>query len=98
MWFPLYVILTALTLYLLNNSSTRSIPRFLMRNCGIKVSHVTISNWQNKFAPFCKHMASDINNDLIEVFNKTFKAWYKAKKGFNSQRTSNFIKCYANFS
>ena len=28
-------------------------------------------------------MSSDTNNNLIESFNKTFKAWYKAKKGFN---------------
>ena len=27
--------------------------------------------------------SSDINNNLIESFNKTFKAWYKCKKGFN---------------
>ncbi len=25
-------------------------------------------------------MSSDTNNNLIESFNKTFKAWYKAKK------------------
>lgn len=29
-------------------------------------------------------MSSNINNNLIESFNKTFKAWYTAKKGFNS--------------
>ena len=27
------------------------------------------------------HMYSDTNNNLIESFNKTFKYWYKAKKG-----------------
>ena len=34
-------------------------------------------------------MSSDINNNLIESFNKTFKAWYKAKKGFNSFKKAN---------
>lgn len=29
-------------------------------------------------------MSSDINNNLIEYFNKTVKAWYKYKKVFNS--------------
>ena len=37
-------------------------------------------------------MSSDINNNLIESFNKTFKAWYKAKKGFNSfEKANNLI-------
>ena len=191
MRFPLHVILTALTLYFLNNSSTRAISQFLMINSGIKVSHVTIASWTNKFAPFFKQkadkfkanlnlqsddwhadetvvfingeryylwlaidsetrfilafhltksrssdsaytlineaknygeptyfitdrlpsyneaaatvlpntehlpvapMSSDVNNNLIESFNKTFKAWYKAKKGFNSfEKANNLI-------
>ena len=37
-------------------------------------------------------MSSDINNNLIESFNKTFKVWYKAKKGFNSfEKANNLI-------
>ncbi|USS00673.1 IS6 family transposase [Clostridium septicum] len=191
MRFPLHVILTALTLYFLNNSSTRAISQLLMINSGIKVSHVTIASWTNKFAPFFKQkadkfkaslnlqsddwhadetvvfinseryylwlaidsetrfilafhltksrssdsayilvneakkfgepanfitdrlpsyneavatllpntthipvapMSSDTNNNLIESFNKTFKAWYKTKKGFNSfQKANNLI-------
>lgn len=35
-------------------------------------------------------MSSDTNNNLIESFNKTFKAWYKAKKGFN-ENVSKFV-------
>ena len=54
MRFPLHVILTTLTLYFLNNSLTRAISQFLMINSGIKVSHVTIASWTNKFAPFFK--------------------------------------------
>lgn len=34
-------------------------------------------------------MYSDINNNLIESFNKTFKAWYKSKKGFNLFKKAN---------
>lgn len=34
-------------------------------------------------------ISSDTNNNLIESFNKTFKAWYKSKKGFNSFEKSN---------
>ncbi|WP_141669553.1 integrase core domain-containing protein, partial [Clostridium septicum] len=37
-------------------------------------------------------MSSDTNNNLIESFNKTFKTWYKTKKGFNSfQKANNLI-------
>ena len=37
--------------------------------------------------PYSKHIkvqsfADDISNNLIESFNKTFKAWYKSKLGF----------------
>lgn len=42
--FPLHVILTALTLYFSNNSSTTAISQFLMINPGIKVSHVAIAS------------------------------------------------------
>ena len=191
MRFPLHVILTALTLYFLNNTSTRAISHFLYATANIKVSHVTIASWTHKFAPFFKQkadkfksqlnlqsddwhadetvifingeryylwlaidsetrfilafhltksrsedsaftlineakkfgepsnfvtdrlpsynqavakvlpntkhipvapMSSDTSNNLIESFNKTFKAWYKAKKGFNSfEKANNLI-------
>lgn len=191
MRFSLHIILTALTLYFLNNSSTRAISQFLLATANIKVSHVTIASWTHKFAPFFKQkadkfkdsldlqsddwhadetvvfingeryylwlaidsetrfilafhltksrgeesaftlinqaksfgepkhfitdrlpsynqaaakiltntkhipvapMSSDTSNNLIESFNKTFKAWYKAKKGFNSfEKANNLI-------
>ncbi|WP_142414231.1 IS6 family transposase [Hathewaya massiliensis] len=194
MRFSLHTILTALTLYFLNNSSTRAISQFLLVSSNIKVSHVTIANWTNKFAPYfkakadkfktnlnlqsddwhadetvvfingeryylwlaidsetrfvlafhltksrsedsaftlinqakqfgtptnfitdrlpsynqaaakllneSKHvpvapMSSDVTNNLIESFNKTFKAWYKAKKGFNSfEKANNLISLF----
>lgn len=31
----------------------------------------------------------DISNNLIESFNKQFKAWYKTKQGFNSYESAN---------
>ena len=36
-------------------------------------SHINVENF-----------AADISNNLIESFNKTFKAWYNTKYGFNS--------------
>ena len=50
-----------------------------------------------KVLPNTKHipvapMSSDTNNNLIESFNKTYKACYKAKKGFNSfEKANNLI-------
>ena len=186
--FPLQTILTALSLYFLNNSSTKAIARLMFTSFRIKISHTTIANWTKKFAPYFKNkadafksqldfqsddwhadktvvfingvkyylwiaidsetrfvlafhlskyrgedsafslinkskefgepsnlitdrwpaynqaikqvlpntkhlpfkpMSSDINNNLIESFNKTFKTWYKTKKGFNSYESAN---------
>ena len=37
-------------------------------------------------------MSSDVNNNLIESLNKTFKTLYKSKKGFNSfEKANNLI-------
>lgn len=190
MRFPFHVVITALTLYFLNNSSTRSISDFFMATSNLKVSHVTIASWATKFAPLFKKksdelikdlnlksddwhadetvvfikgkkyylwlaidsetrfvlafhlspyrdensahilineaskhgfpsslitdrwpaysqaaatllpntvhipvepMSGDMNNNLIESFNKTFKAWYKTKKGFNSFEKANCL-------
>ena len=45
MRFPLHVILTALTLYFLNNTSTRATAQSLYTTSNIKVSHVTIDTF-----------------------------------------------------
>lgn len=42
----------------------------------------------------CEHIRvqnfkDDISNNLIECFNKQFKAWYKTKQGFNSFDSAN---------
>ncbi len=52
--FPLHTILTSLTLYILNNTSTRAIAQFLKITSNISVSHVTIYNWVHKFALYFK--------------------------------------------
>jgi len=46
-----------------------------------------------KHLPGCKHIRVEdfddwISNNLIESFNKTFKAWYKTKNGFDSYRSA----------
>lgn len=56
--FPLHIIITALTLYYLNCTSTRAISQFILVTFNIKVSHVTIPNWSNKFAPYFKLKAN----------------------------------------
>ncbi|RXI80460.1 IS6 family transposase, partial [Clostridium perfringens] len=64
MRFPLHTILTALTLYFLNNTSTRAISQFLKVTSNISVSHVTISSWVHKFAPYFKEKAKIFNAQL----------------------------------
>lgn len=36
-----------------------------------------------------KSFKDDVSNNLIECFNKQFKAWYKTKQGFNSYECAN---------
>ncbi|WP_346929691.1 DDE-type integrase/transposase/recombinase [Clostridium sp.] len=64
MRFSQNTILTALTLYFLNNSSTRAISQLLLVTQNIKVSHVTIASWTNKFAPFFKIKADKLKENL----------------------------------
>ncbi|KEH97135.1 integrase, partial [Clostridium botulinum C/D str. BKT12695] len=54
MRFPIHIILMALNLYFLNESSTRHISQCLLRIFNVKVSHATISNWTKKFASYFK--------------------------------------------
>lgn len=62
--FLLYVIITTLTLYFLNNTLTRAISQFLYATTNIKVSHVIIARWAHKFAPFCKQKADSLKEHL----------------------------------
>lgn len=58
MRFPIHIILIALNLFYLNNSSSRKISDFLYFSLNIKVSHVSVSLWVKKFA-FLFHLLSD---------------------------------------
>ena len=40
------------------------ISQFLFLSQGIKVSHVTIASWTNKFAPFFKLKSDDLKQNL----------------------------------
>lgn len=44
----------------------------------LNVNHIRVESFQD-----------DISNNLIEAFNKQFKAWYKTKQGFNSFESAN---------
>lgn len=188
MRYPLFLIITALSMFYLGKNSYRNISLVLRTAFNIKVSHTTISNWCTNFAPLfdsmrikllpllnlnsdewhadetvvkiagvkhylwfvidsetrfiigfhlsphrdspqaftllkeaathgkpaalvsdrysaykvpvkstlfdVKHIRvesfkDDISNNLIECFNKQFKAWYKTKQGFSSFKCAN---------
>lgn len=44
----------------------------------LNVKHIRVESFKD-----------DISNNLIECFNKQFKAWYKTKQGFNSFESAN---------
>ncbi len=44
----------------------------------LSVNHIRVESFK-----------ADISNNLIEAFNKQFKAWYKTKQGFNSFESAN---------
>ncbi|MGJ0906771.1 IS6 family transposase [Clostridium botulinum] len=64
MRFPIHIILMALDLYFLNESSTRRISQYLFRLFNIKVSHVTIANWTKKFAAYFKLKSDRLLKDV----------------------------------
>lgn len=188
MRYPVFLIITALSMFYLGKNSFRNISLILRTSFNIKVSHVTIASWCTRFAPLFDNMRltllpmlnlnsdewhadetvvkiagvkhylwfvidsetrfvigfhlsphrdtpqafsvlseaashgkpaaivsdrysaykvpvksildgvrhirvesfkDDISNNLIECFNKQFKAWYKTKQGFSSFATAN---------
>ncbi|AEB74793.1 ISCb1g3, transposase [Clostridium botulinum BKT015925] len=68
MRFPIHIILMALDLYFLNESSTRRISQYLFRTFNVKVSHVTIASWTKKFAAYFKLKSDNLfyNIDLSD--------------------------------
>ena len=73
---------------LFNSVSTLGKPnaivsdRYAAYNVPVKsifgVKHIRVESFED-----------DISNNLIEAFNKQFKAWYKTKQGFNSFESAN---------
>ena len=89
MRFPLHVIITALNLFYLCNTSTRKISQFLFINNGIRVSHVTIASWAKKFAPLFHsiaaklHCSINLNSDewhadetVVKINGKKYYIWF----------------------
>ncbi len=72
MRFNLHIILTALNLYFICNSSTRQASTFLLQTQNTKVSHVTISKWVKKFTP----MFEVIKNRFIPSINFNSDEWH----------------------
>ena len=47
-------------------------------------NQVIALNYPNSVHHTYSAFSDDLNNNFIESFNKTFKAWYKTKKGFKN--------------
>ena len=88
MRFPLHIILSALSMFYLCNTSTRNIKRFLYLNHQVKVSHVTIAAWTKKFAPIfdaiakSKESSINLNSDewhadetVVKINGQRYYLW-----------------------
>lgn len=86
--------------FFLGDRSSVSAHAVMSQVCKLgKPLSIVTDNWDayimaiKKHLPSCKHIRVEdfddwISNNLIESFNKTFKAWYKTKCGFNSYRSA----------
>jgi putative transposase len=69
MRYPVFLIITALSMFYLGKNSFRNISLILRTAFNIKVSHTTIANWCTNFAPLFDNMrikllpALDLNSD-----------------------------------
>jgi transposase-like protein len=69
MRYPVFLIVTALTMFYLGKNSFRNISLILRTAFNVNVSHVTIANWCTRFAPLFDSMrlkllpALDLNSD-----------------------------------
>lgn len=61
---PFHIVITALTLYFLGNTTFRKISQHLLLVNGVSISHVTIHNWCKKFAPFLLNAANSYKKQL----------------------------------
>jgi transposase-like protein len=60
MRYPVFLIITALTMFYIGNNSFRKIAFMLRLLHNIKVSHTTISNWCKRFAPLFHNIALEL--------------------------------------
>ena len=77
MRYPVYVILTALSMFCLGQNSLRNIALILRTVMNIQVSHTTISNWCTKFAPLFQNIALE----LMDVSSSP--QWQQCRKSHN---------------
>lgn len=88
MRYPVFVIITALSMFYLGKSSFRNISLILRTAFDIKVSHTTISNWCTNFAPLFDNMRLkllpmlDLNSDewhmdetVVKISGKKYYLW-----------------------
>ena len=72
MRYPVYVILTALSMFYLGKNSFRNIALILRTAMNIQVSHTTSNNWCTKFSP----LFQDIALELMPTLNFNSDEWH----------------------
>lgn len=72
MRYPVNIIISALTMYYIGNSSTRKIALMLKMISNITVSHTTIHNWCKDFAP----LFNNISLSLLPTLNLSSDEWH----------------------
>ena len=89
MRYPVFLIVTALSMFYLGKNSFRNISLILRTAFNIKVSHVTIANWCTRFAPLFDNMRLkllpmlDLNSDewhtdetVVKIAGKKHYLWF----------------------
>lgn len=69
---PVFLIITALTMFYLGKNSFRNISLILRIAFNVKVSHTTISNWCTKFAP----IFDDMRLKLLPMIDLNSDEWH----------------------
>ncbi len=72
MRYPVFIIMTALSMFYLGKSSFRNISLILRTAFGIKVSHTTISNWCKNFAP----LFDNVRLKLMPMLDFSSDEWH----------------------
>ncbi len=63
---------------------TRASPTMIITDNWDAYNQATALNYPKSIHHKYSAFSDDLNNNFIESFNKTFKAWYKTKKGFKN--------------